>query len=694
MHARLSINQKIWAGLCLNLAILVTISSQALFSFHRTERALDEVVGQIQPLVVDVLHLRYEFEELSEELGLFLLTEEPQYRDEYLEISLKLARRLEDYPSHPLIREDHDAQLVAEKLLADFDRHRQLADQLLPLATDADLKYPGVAVATAQLNPIGENLRTLAGEMVNAVRDEEVDAHLARHVEDIRYLWANVMLQVRGFIWYRDQASAANLATYLDHLPQAIEAVRRRTDLPLTLENAITQFAAQFDAFLPPLRRMQSLHQSDEWRRDALLLRRDLAPIHRDVSDGFETLVNRLQRRAATSSSSALDQADLGRTLVSILGVGAVVIGVFMAWRISRLFRHRVLRAVEAMQEIAEGDGNLARRLDDSGHDEITQLGVAFNKFVGKINGVVDMVTATSKNLSDEAASMSTITAKTREGAENQQAEINEVTRAVEQMVVAVDAVAGDTQAAAVSAREAAARSASGRERVDAVTNEIEELARDVVCVADSMAELQQESDSIDAVVNLIREIAEQTNLLALNAAIEAARAGEQGRGFAVVADEVRNLANRTHSGTDEIRVRIERLQQRSRDAATAIEKGNARVQHSVEQAREARGALVSINDAVEQIDRLNERIADAAARQSGLSKDISTKVLVINDIAGVTAVDARKTSASSHELKLLAAQMEGLVVDFLLKGHRDQAPAAMTGMTPDASPTDNVELF
>lgn len=293
---------------------------------------------------------------------------------------------------------------------------------------------------------------------------------------------------------------------------------------------------------------------------------------------------------------------------------------------------------------------------------------------------------------------MSQITNKTTDGAVRQQHEIQEVSNAIEEMSNMVREVAAHASEAAEAAKMAMSKTDVGHIKVTDVSKTIETLSFEVSSAADVIQILGKESNDIGSVIAMIRDIAEQTNLLALNAAIEAARAGEQGRGFAVVADEVRNLAARTQQGTHDIRERIERFQVLSATALSAMQQGSQRSQESVEQARMAADALQAINQSVATITDMNDKIAAATERQTAVSSDLFAKTSIVSQITQDTASDARSTSASSHELSLMASQLEGLVEEFLLRKKQETSEQQQVKQGSEDSFTnmedDDVVLF
>jgi methyl-accepting chemotaxis protein len=321
---------------------------------------------------------------------------------------------------------------------------------------------------------------------------------------------------------------------------------------------------------------------------------------------------------------------------------------------------HNLLYRIE---QIADGDGDLRVRLDVLSKDELGKLSHAFNRFLDKLQPLIREVGRVTGEVADSAKSLAGMAAANDRLISSEHAAVDQVSTAATEMSVAVHEVARNAQNAADAARHAETQSREGAQVVSATIDSIRQLAQEVESASDTIQTLEQETANIGAVLAVIKGIAEQTNLLALNAAIEAARAGEQGRGFAVVADEVRALAARTQDSTKDIQQMIERLQIGVQNAVKATHSGSARARQSVEQAAGVDQALSVTGDSVQRINDMAAQIATACEEQSSVTEEIARNISDIRDLSNEAAqTSEQSTKASQHlsELSLGLAQLVG----------------------------------
>lgn len=352
------------------------------------------------------------------------------------------------------------------------------------------------------------------------------------------------------------------------------------------------------------------------------------------------------------------------RTLfIIMLSMAAIAIYLFIGFYSSV---HKAVSELKAVSnKLAEGDLN-ARAKSES-KDEIGEVVEAFNTVGEQFRLIIQQIIQSTQSFSSSASQLQSVTMQTSAGVAEQQLQTDQVVSAVTEMAATVQEVARSAENAADAARIADERVKEGDRVVTETITSINELAREVEGAAEVIHGLETESQEIGSVLDVIRDIAEQTNLLALNAAIEAARAGEQGRGFAVVADEVRTLASRTQTSTQEIQSMIERIQQSAGNAVSTMESGRTQTLTSVEQATRAGEALKAINQSVGTISDMNAQIASAAEEQSAVAEEINRNMVEIRQITEQTAGGAKQTASESEELSNAANHLGSMVTRFKL---------------------------
>ncbi|MFA1029645.1 MULTISPECIES: methyl-accepting chemotaxis protein [Pseudomonas syringae group] len=344
---------------------------------------------------------------------------------------------------------------------------------------------------------------------------------------------------------------------------------------------------------------------------------------------------------------------------------GIVLVMVLLLVMIVRSIVRPLRAAVGAMANIASGESDLTRTLETHGKDEITELGTHFNAFVAKLRNVVGQLQNSAVALGKASTDLGNNAEQAQNRSEQQSQQMDLVATAVNEVTYGVQDVAKNAEHAASEMRDAESQAQQGQVNIDNSLKQIEHLSSTIGQAVEVMQSLASESTQIGSVLEVISSIAEQTNLLALNAAIEAARAGEQGRGFAVVADEVRLLAQRTQKSTAEIQAMIERLQKHSDAAVKVIGDSSRSSQLTIEQANQAGQSLNSISQALRNLNSLNASIASATLQQTHVVDDINQNVTQAAQLSQSTALAAEQSTSASLHLRGLSEELNGLLKQF-----------------------------
>jgi methyl-accepting chemotaxis protein len=500
-------------------------------------------------------------------------------------------------------------------------------------------------------------------------QSREVDAHWLPAIAALGDMNMH-MMRVRVFSLrlftadtdQRRQETANKLSAVKAELKDAEARYETMVQLPSEQE-LYTQFKKLQDAYLIHQADMTRLVMSGDKVSANIILNAQMA----GIADELAASLKKLSQYSADESGKAADKAEAaynaGKLGVSLAIALAFAITVLLAWVMSRSIVRPLGQAVSSARAVASG--NLSVPVQVEGKDEVGQLLESLAIMQGNLRDAIEQISSSSTQLASAAEELNLVTESSSMNLTQQNHEIEQAATAVTQMSTAVEEVARNAVSTSESSKRSAQAAHEGRTKVDNTVTAIEHMAGEVDKTSTLVSGLAEQAHDIGKVLDVIRAIAEQTNLLALNAAIEAARAGEAGRGFAVVADEVRALAHRTQESTREIEQMISAIQGGTQEAVTSMQSSASQAQNTLAIAQSAGAALEEITQLIAEINERNIVIASASEEQAQVSREVDRNLVNIRDLASQSATGAAQCNAASAELSRLAVDLNGLVKRF-----------------------------
>ncbi|MBV4473482.1 methyl-accepting chemotaxis protein [Pseudomonas botevensis] len=424
-------------------------------------------------------------------------------------------------------------------------------------------------------------------------------------------------------------------------------------------------FAATLENYLQAQSQMLELSRQDKVEEMRTLINTRIKEGTDQMGEQLNKLIAINTADAKTASAQAGEHFDSAITGIIIVAVIAALATVLLALLLTRSIVNPLNRAVQAAQTIA--GGNLSKTIEVDGKDEPARLLEALAAMQTNLRKTIEQIAGSATQLGAAAEELSAVTEEAARGVQQQNDEIEQAATAVNEMTAAVEEVARNAVSTSEASNQSNHAAREGRDQVVKTVDAIQTMTRDVQNTAQMIEGLAAQGRDIGKVLDVIRAIAEQTNLLALNAAIEAARAGEAGRGFAVVADEVRALAHRTAQSTQEIEKMVAGIQNGTGEAVESMQQSNQRTQSTLEMARAAGIALEQITQSINLINERNLVIASASEEQAQVSREVDRNLVNIRDLATQSAAGANQTSAATHELSRLAVDLNAMVARFVI---------------------------
>nr|WP_296271611.1 methyl-accepting chemotaxis protein [Pseudomonas sp. UBA6323] len=534
-----------------------------------------------------------------------------------------------------------------EQLLQGNDAYLQQFTQLRATQSQASTAQTGMAiradealiqfemVAQDQFNLIRDQLFEGQAGTQSGVDQAEAAARLSQNLLQLR-------LAESQFILSADNADADLWQIRFTSMTEAAQQLRAQ--LAALQQASLDEALRALDSYRESFEHYRQSREAEQHSRNRLT---ELAQAMLQHGDALQQRQQLIMQEGNRQSLQTL----------ALLTTAALVLALLASWLIRRLIVGPLRNCLLLAQQVAAGDLSGSRTA--IGRDEVGQLLGALQSMRDHLRELIGQIGGSATQIAAAAEQLSAVSEQTRAGVREQSEESSQTACAMQQMVASVQQVAGDAEQASQAAQQAELQARDGDRQVRQVIEQIERLASEVAQTGQTVDQVQGESQRIGTVLDVIKAVAEQTNLLALNAAIEAARAGEQGRGFAVVADEVRALARRTQDSASEIEALITSLQNRVHKAVTQTQASQSLSQDAVSSVELTGQSLVHINQAVALIERMNQQIASAAEQQSAVAMEINRSLDNVRSIGEQSASATEQTALSSAELARLGGELQ-----------------------------------
>lgn len=665
MLGNLTIRAKLYLGAAGVVIVLVLITVLAFWNLNLVKNQLSTVVKVDQPQAFATLELAKDVEAFSLSLVSYMLSGETrllQRMDKQLQALerrvVQLKRQLQDE------RALQNLDVIASRLSV----IKEKLPEIVAMTQDDTLKYPALKVVSQGIDQAAQQIQGAISQMILSELSEADPERMAllQNLIELQKTWLNIMINLRGFVAFRAHNMSENIESFLDTFEKQLNGLHQYAEImTLEEEEGLPIVRENYQIWRENYMVLKGVLTSDKWRMDVWTYKHEIHPLLQEVEAELhqlmEYVISSIHKKAETVSI----QTDRSLWLMGSIAGGGLLLGLLIMGVIMRSILSSLSRLQAAMRQMASGEADLTLRLPAEGKDELADISRCFNQFVAHIQAVVRDIIQDARALEAAAATLYHQTEHAEKGIDTQFKTVERLTSLMQQLEQEAQEVAGFSSNTAKAASDAIGRVEKGVERVDGTQQQIRLLASVMESLRESITVLDEESGTIGTVISVIEEIAEQTNLLALNAAIEAARAGEHGRGFAVVADEVRQLAQRTQESTKQISEVIQRIRQKTQETVSRMHAGDEATEQSLQAIEEAEKTLKPVTVLMRDLTSLSDQMQKVAQHETEL---VSTVGQRIGDIRTVTeqAVDQTKaTRREGEKMQQIAAHLDKLLRKF-----------------------------
>ncbi|MPQ75570.1 methyl-accepting chemotaxis protein [Hydrogenovibrio sp. JE_KL2] len=666
--SKLTVKRKMRFGFGVIWAVLAIITIQAAVNLYIVRVNVQKVVDVKQPVALKASEMSMTLEKSMNSLSMFMLTDDAKSLDTY-EDGLKKAEKLLVEVRKNVANSDSKQNADLNSIQKSLKELPPLVDEVKLLQTDRNKKFPAFEFVNKNMIGPAQKIQQQISLMISSELEDLQSSRkpVLSTLLSMQKDWLNVLSSIRGYVAFRTDGMAADAENYLNQFEAGIDKLSQQKEIELTLEedDGIDAIKAQYVDYRESFMKLKEIHQGPKWRMDTWLMEHKIQPVFKQIEEHLNSISSQAISDMQNTSQTVVDSTLRNLILLLSLSIIGQFVGMLISRKVTRAVVHPVENLATAMKNISQGEGDLTKRLTIKGQDELADLANYFNLFISRIQEMLKEVTETVHELEQASSGLLRVTHETKDGVEEQMLASEKLSNSMvimDEKAKSVEDHSHNTSSATAQAvsrvKESGEVVTSAAETIKLVSNRMDEITQAVM-------QLNNDSQTISTVINVIREIAEQTNLLALNAAIEAARAGEHGRGFAVVADEVRGLAQRTQESTLQIEAVIEKIRKATEETVTVVEQGQETTKIGYDSVMKVQKVLSPVIILMDDINNMSNQMLASAQSQNELVNEVNGNINQIHKVTRNTVEGAANTETSGNQLQHLADKLEQLVHQF-----------------------------